>query len=108
VLVYRVVEKGELDDIVRRSQFNAPAGKSTPTGAPGKWFYLSSSDALDTAVDWSSKSGRQFFIVEADVPDGSIRYSQPNIDATITMPSGKLGVFLEFGIGLEDAKIRVV
>ena len=57
VRVYRVVEKAELDDLIARGRFFSPPGRSTPTGQPGKWFYASADEALDTARAWRIDQG---------------------------------------------------
>src|SRR5690606_13191248 len=46
VPAYRVVENAELADLYARGKFYAPPESLSPTGNPGKWFYLFEQDAL--------------------------------------------------------------
>lgn len=108
VEVWRIVEKGELDDIVQRGyRYHSPPGKTlTPTGQPGKWFYGSKGDALDTAKDWS-KHGTEFFLTKTKVPKNSLNNVYKGIDGTSTTPLGKDGFFVEMSHLLDKLVVVV-
>jgi hypothetical protein len=105
---YRVVEDAELQDLIARGRWHFPDVGDTPTGQPGKWFYPTRAEALDTAADWSAQGGGPFTLVRSDIPVASITYRQSGIDATATMPQGKTGLFSEFAKGLAQALIEII
>ena len=60
---------------------------------------------MDTAVSWGNQGGGPFTLIKADIPAGSITYTQDGIDGTATMLLGKLGFFSQFDTGLNNATI---
>lgn len=103
---YRIVQDVELEDLLVRGQFYSPPGSSTPTGKPGKFFYTNAEDAMDTAAYWSSRDGKAYTLVRAEIPDSSIAYKKSGVDRTDTMPLGKKVLFSEYDRGLQNAKIE--
>lgn len=103
---YRIVEDAELQDIITRGRFRFPDGGDTPTGEPGKWFYSTREEALDTARMWAQQKGGPFTLTRTPVPKSSITFRQ-KIDHSPTMPNGKSGFFSEFGKGLGSAKPEI-
>jgi hypothetical protein len=103
---YRIVEDAELQDIIARGEFRFPPGGDTPTGRPGKWFYSTRAEALDTAGAWTAQRGGPFTLIRTEVPTSSITW-RGRIDHTPTMPKGKKGFFSEFGQGLGNQPIEI-
>ncbi|MBL6707630.1 MAG: hypothetical protein ISQ06_16085 [Planctomycetaceae bacterium] len=104
--VWRIVEKRELDDIILRgNRYHSPSGTLSPTGQPGKWFYGSKADALDTAKTWG-KNGDDFFLTKTQVPKSALDDLYPGIDNTPTMPLGKDGYFVDMK-NLTDSLVEI-